>query len=211
MKCKHVQQHLLDYSESQLDQKTHAMVEEHLRVCPTCTQDLNDFEQTVRILQTTPLEAPPERFWNDFTSGVMRKVRRMDTPTRPMGSLLFPSMKIAAVALATLLLVLGGTLLHRSGVLEERLPSLSQTPTPAEQVALQRGEFEAMLESLIPEELVDEIIESDFALLGGEGLSSFQADANDEALYHLIESLDEREKTLLLSELEKMHEEFAKP
>ncbi|MCP4396993.1 MAG: zf-HC2 domain-containing protein [bacterium] len=213
MKCKHVQQHLLDYSESQLDRKTHAIVEEHLHGCSVCAQDLQDFEQTIEILHSTPLQAPPERFWDDFRSGVMCKIRRMDTPTRHIGSAFFSNMKMATVVLATCLLVLGVVLLYTSGALEERFPSLFQTSKPmlAELPKQQGDEFEAILESLISEELVDNIIESDFALLGGGGLLSLSTDANDESLHLLIESLDEREKTLLLLELEKMRENFAKP
>ena len=213
MKCKYVQQHLLDYSESQLDQKTYAMIEAHLRNCPACAQELKDFEQTVRLLQATPLETPPERFWDDFTSGVMRKVRRMETPSRQIGRSFFPNMKMATVALATLVLVLGLALLYTSGDLEKRAPSLFQWSTPTlTKGPEQPGEqSETMLDALIPEELIDEIVDSDFALLGGENLSSLPTDANDATLYLLIESLDGGEKALLLSELEKMRKESGTP
>ena len=213
MKCKYVQQHLLDYSESQLDEKVHAQIEDHLRDCPACAKDLKDFERTVHLLQSTPLQAPPERFWDDFSSGVMRKVRRMDTPSRQIGSAFFPNMKMAVVALATLILVLGLTLLYTAGDLEERVFVFFNTPEPmtTQQTALQGNKLETVLGALVPEDLVEDILDSEFALLGGEDISGLPDDANDGTLYLLIESLDEREKTLLLSELGKMRDEFTNP
>jgi NADH dehydrogenase/NADH:ubiquinone oxidoreductase subunit G len=213
MKCKYVQQHLLDYSESQLDRKTHAQIEEHLRDCAACRKELKDFEQTVELLQSSGIEAPPERFWEEFSSGVMRKVRRMDTPSRQLGSLFFPNLKMATIALATLAVILGAALLYTSGVLQSHFSSMFKGKAPMLTARGQQSEtqLEALFGELMPDEMFEEILESDFALLDSEGFSGLSLDSSETSLYLSIESLNDEEKMLLRSELEDMREELRKP
>ncbi|PID55792.1 hypothetical protein CSB45_14360 [candidate division KSB3 bacterium] len=118
MTCKDIQRYLLDYSEFQLDPRTHAQIEDHLRHCETCTKVVNDFEQTVELLHSTSTQQPSEEFWEEFSSGVMRQVRKMKTPSRSLKRYLFPDPRIVAVALAALIIILGTILLSASGVVD---------------------------------------------------------------------------------------------
>ena len=91
MKCKHVQKQLLDYSESLVDQKARLLIEEHLRNCPECARELWDFEQTVRLLQSLPIQEPPEAFWTELTSRVMRKIQQKNIVPSTERYLFFPN------------------------------------------------------------------------------------------------------------------------
>lgn len=115
MKCKHVQKHLLDYSESVLDQDTRSHIEEHLRNCPVCAGELREFEQTVKLLQSAPSQEPPEAFWTDLTSNVMGEIHKMGPIQTTRRAFFFPDFKWVAVAIAILLLVFASFFLYFIG------------------------------------------------------------------------------------------------
>jgi len=214
MKCKRIQQQLLDYSEELLEQKDRACIEEHLQTCPECRQELYDIKKTIYLLQSVPLEEPPETFWSDFTANVMRKINKMNTiPTTSRAVFFFPNFKMAAVAAAVLVVILGSIFLYYSETFQQWLHPTEFTaqhsePYTNELVISGTPAVETIIKSLPPElvseELMDDILEAEFALVDGEILGVFDVNNSDEMLYFLISTLSEEEKDRLLSELYKM-------
>lgn len=58
----HVSGLLSDYVDKQLNAREHALVEEHLRSCPACADDLRSLQATVQTLQALPSVATPRSF-----------------------------------------------------------------------------------------------------------------------------------------------------
>ena len=215
MKCKHVQQYLLDYSEELLDQKTRFLVDEHLSKCAECTKELQEIEQTIHLLQSLPVQEPPETFWPDFTSNVMREVRKLDAvPVEKRSFFFFPKVRIA-MAVAVLILVISGLALYFSGAFQklwhpaELTAQRSGVQHVEERVASQDSESEKELNEILDkfasDELMDDILNSDFALFEGDGGMTLGAGhSDDEWLEFLINSLTDEEKDQFLLELYKM-------
>ncbi len=207
MKCKHVQQKLVDYSESLVDQKTRLLIEEHLQSCSECAQELKDFEETVSLLQSVPIQEPPETFWADFTSDVMQRIERMDDVSSARPWLFFPSFRMAAVAAAVLLFVVGSLFFFSTGTIQKVFPAFFPAST---QLLVESPEqssqelTELSLSAITPEELVNDILESDLALIGKDPAAIFEGDASDDIVRFLIEHLSEEEKDRLLEELYQM-------
>ena len=201
MKCKDIQKKLLDYSEGNTDQKTSLQIETHLRSCATCAQELQTFEETVRLLQSVPIKEPPEEFWNDFTRGVMQNVRRVERVTAPSFFVRFPRFNMAVVAVAAILLVMSGVLFFiKSDGFKTHPQQLAQHQQDRETP----GGLNETLEKIVPSKMVEEILHEEWALIDGQELSAFDGDASDDVIDFLLEDLTESEKQALLVELERM-------
>lgn len=213
MKCKRIQQYLLDYSEQLLDQENHHLVEEHLRHCPECARELQEIEQTIRLLQTLPVQVPPETFWPDFTSNVMRQIRKMEpVPSRLRNVFFFPHTKLAVVVFIALLVIGGGAGYYFRYVQSmQRLPELaSQHPeNPEKNLAVQQTPAEApdihtRLSKIASDELIYDMLDSEFGFFERGNPEVFDADNSPEWLYFLIRNLSDEEKDRLLLELYKL-------
>lgn len=217
MKCKHVQKKLLDYFEGVLDPRTQLRISEHLQQCPVCAQELRDIEQTVTLLQSVPIQEPPEAFWPDFTTNVMREVRKAEAPLTPERVFFFfPNFRLAAAAAIIIALLVGGGLYFSDDVRSLFLPgepkvaelteegdSAQSDATPASE-PMEAEDIEIALSRIASDELVEDILGADLALFeGGDGFM-FDMGGGDETLYLLINSLTEEEKELLLQELQRM-------
>ena len=201
MKCKDIQKKLLDYSEGNTDQKTSFLIETHLRSCAKCAQELQTFEETVRLLQSVPIKEPPEEFWNDFTRGVMQNVRRVERTAVPSFFVRFPRFKMAVVAVAAILLVMSGVLFFiKSDGFKTHPQQLAQHQQDRETP----GGLNETLEKIVPSKMVEEILHEEWALIDGQELSAFDGDASDDVIDFLLEDLTESEKQALLVELERM-------
>lgn len=212
MKCKHVQQQLLDYSEDLLDKKSRVLIEGHLQQCSECTQELRDIKRTVHLLQSIPFQEPSETFWHGFTANVMRKIERMETTpvTRPF--LFFPQFKVA-FAVAVLIIIIGLGFLFYATSVRQTLPPPELTTQRSEQQAkefpisstpAEEKTVDTIFEGIASEELLHNILDTEFALIDGSMVGMYDVDNSDEMLYFLISTLTEEEKDLLLSELYKM-------
>lgn len=210
MKCKHIQQQLLDYSEEGLAQHAQGLVETHLQQCPACRQELRELEQTVHLVQAIPSEDPSEAFWNGFTTDVMRKVKQMDPPAAARPSWFFlPQFRMAAaMAVAIFFLVLGGVLFRQAAapppperLAQEAVPAVRNSRT-----ALQTsGSAGQMFEGIASDELLQDVLEHEFAIIEGDSSGGmYRVDYSDDMLYFLISTLTEEEKDQLLTELYKM-------
>ncbi len=207
MKCKHVQQQLLDYSEDLLEQKTQSLIAEHLQHCPECRQELHDFNSTIDLLQSVTFQEPAEPFWHNFTATVMRKIKYMEPiPARRTFSF-FPQVRMA-FAVAVLIILIGGLIFYFANPVQQSHKLTAQhseqqtddLPIPLSPV--EEKTITDIFEGI--EKLQHDILDTEFALFDGNTLEVFDVDNSDEMLYYLISTLTEEEKDLLLSELYKM-------
>ncbi|GAK61198.1 putative transmembrane anti-sigma factor [Candidatus Vecturithrix granuli] len=213
MKCKRIQQYLLDYSEQLLDQENHHLVEEHLRHCPECAKELQEIEQTIRLLQTLPVQSPPETFWPDFTSNVMRQIRKMEpVPSRLRDVFFFPHAKLAVAVFIALLVIGGGwTYYFRHVQSTQHLPELASQHSENldKNLAMQQApgetpDIHARLGKIASDELIYDMLDSEFGFFERGNPGIFDADNSPEWLYFLIRNLSDEEKDRLLLELYKL-------
>lgn len=74
---KDVQLSLYDYLQGTLDDKQRASVEEHLRSCGTCTEDLHRMQEALSLVvrpERPAAEARSEEFWATFAATVDRQI-----------------------------------------------------------------------------------------------------------------------------------------
>lgn len=213
MKCKRIQQYLLDYSEQLLDSENHHLVEEHLHQCPKCAQELQEIEQTLHLLQTLPVQEPPETFWPDFTSNVMRQIRKMEpVPSRLRNVFFFHHAKLAiAVVIVLVVLSVGWVYYFRhsqatqhpselaSQYSENQDKNLFVQQSPAETTAIP-----VPLNKIASDELIYDMLDSEFGFFEQENLGVLDDDNSHDWLYFLIRNLSEKEKDRLLLELYKL-------
>ncbi len=72
MNCSEVHNLFTDYTDHALTEATLAIVDNHLTACPACRQELARFEQTVSLLQATPMLKPPP----DLLIGIHEKMEQ---------------------------------------------------------------------------------------------------------------------------------------
>lgn len=213
MKCKRIQQYLLDYSEQLLDQENHRLVEEHLRHCPKCAQELQEIEQTIRLLQMLPVQSPSETFWPDFTSNVMRQIRKMEpVPSRLRNVFFFPHAKLAVAVFIALLVIGGGWVYyfrhvqatHRPSELASQHLENEDKNLVVQQSPGETTDIHDRLRKIAPDELIYDMLDSEFGFFERENPGVIDVDNGHEWLYFLIRNLSEKEKDRLLLELYKL-------
>lgn len=199
MKCKHVQQKMLDYTEHVLDSPAYEQVEHHLQTCQECTQELAAIQETLDLLASTPIEEPPESFWIDFTSDVMRKVRTAKPPVASRQ--LFSSWQIRLVMVCVLLLIITGIYAYWSTRTQPQVMTTQTIPGDIDTPPL-----DTALQQIIPEELPQRMLETEFALFDDIASPALEIHSSNTELEGLLSGLSVEEKRELLLELYKMRE-----
>lgn len=103
-----VKSHLADYLEGDLPLDARALVDAHLDGCEACANEVDQMQQTIRLLRMLPEpETPPQ-----IAANVMRRIRAGETRPgllsrvgRALGSVLEPSFVLPAATLAAVALV----------------------------------------------------------------------------------------------------------
>ena len=103
-----IQKHLADYLEGDLELGDRALVDAHLDSCDSCSAEVEEMLQTIRLLRTLPEpEIPPL-----IAANVMRRIRAGETQAgfwtrmwRGLGSMLEPTFVLPASAIAVAALV----------------------------------------------------------------------------------------------------------
>jgi hypothetical protein len=203
MKCKHVQQKMLDYTEHVLHDRAHEQVEHHLQSCQVCAQELEALQETLDMLAATPIQEPSESFWNDFTTDVMRKIRKADPPEP--GWYFFPSWQIRmASACIIVLILIAGMFAYRS---LRKQPSIITTQSTERPATSEMSALNTALQQIVPEELPQRMLDTEFALFDDIGSPRLEIYSGDTVLEGLLSGLSAEEKRALLIELYKMQEQ----
>lgn len=101
MECKRIQELLSPYLDKNLTEKEIALVEEHLRACPRCPQELERLKRTVHLVSSLEEVEPPE----SFLSEIHRKLKAKSRRRRFFDKLFFPlPVKLPLEALAAVLI-----------------------------------------------------------------------------------------------------------
>lgn len=67
MKCKRFEKMIIASVDGRLDERSKALLEEHLRTCPACRSLAAQYESLAGILRSSNLEEePPARFWESL-------------------------------------------------------------------------------------------------------------------------------------------------
>ncbi len=128
MDCREVQDQLIEFSEDQLGRKEAEQIRDHLRICPTCREELCSIEKVIGGLKSQRLHDPGEAFWRDFPKRVgkaffeERRPIRVTIYSRVWEGIYgttkwFPSPKTVSVAvsIAAIVLVIAGLLFFKTG------------------------------------------------------------------------------------------------
>lgn len=210
MKCQDVQQHLLDYSEQILDPHHQQQVEAHLHTCQACVQELRETEQMLTLLRKTELSAPPDLFWNNFTAGVMRQVRKADPPHRSPWFVFREFFAFRRLHIALVVALIGcfvaGLSLYLSlrenpnQAIATRPPVAPTTPTEGKDAP----SADRAIRKIAPDQLVEDILTTDLALFNGIPATTLENSFSYDLIDVLLSGLTVEEKQALLAELNAM-------
>jgi len=91
MRCWRVQRLLPDYLGDELSRKKRERLEGHIEACPACRAELAALQGAWDTLAQQPLPHKAGEFWDGFTEGVMREIRkRRPVPAEKKSPLLVP-------------------------------------------------------------------------------------------------------------------------
>lgn len=204
MKCQHVQQRMVEYSEHGLSQKLTAQIEDHLRRCPKCAQEFRTIKATLNLLHADEMSDQPDAFWRTFTTDVMREVRKSE-PVRALPLFSFPRLKYALAGILgfCLLLAVATYLTARFAPVAVRpqVPVAQTTPVESNITPGQPG-----FQEIASEALAYDMLMTDFGLFE-TAIPSIESGAGDDLLDILLSGLSVEEKQALLIELKKMKEQ----
>lgn len=200
MKCQHVQQKMIEYSEHGLSQKLTAQIEDHLRLCPQCAQELRTIKATLHVLHTDEIGDQSDVFWRNFTIGVMHEVRKSE-PVRalPLFSFLRLRFVLAGMLGFCLLMAVAAYLYVRSSSFTPRMYIPVAQTMPAQP--------EPELQNIASEQLAQDMLSTDFALFDGTTAPPIEISAGDDLLDILLYGLSVEEKQALLAELNTMQDQ----
>lgn len=202
MKCKHVQQKMIDYAEHVLNGAAQQQIEQHVHTCRECSQELKAIQGTLELLSSNAkIHEPPEQFWNDFTTDVMRKVRNAE-PAAPVGSLFSGWHMRLAMACVLVFMLLAGIYAYRVLRRSSSVMVTQTNETPED--ATDPSALDAALQTIVPTELSQDMLDTEFALFDDMESSALEMDSNDTTLDGLLSGMSDEEKRALLLELYKM-------
>ena len=132
MKCHEARELFSPYLDGELAAAEINILEQHLRLCPDCREELGRWQEMSRALKglAAPVKAPP-----DFSAAVMARVK---TPAAAQGraKLLQQRLRRWAAAAAAVAVLAAGTLSYAGRGLWQQLPLLANDP-PGKQVAVE--------------------------------------------------------------------------
>lgn len=143
MKCHEARELFSPYLDGELAAAEINILEQHLRLCPDCREELGRWQEMSRALKglAAPVKAPP-----DFSAAVMARVK---TPAAAQGraKLLQQRLRRWAAAAAAVAVLAAGTLSYAGRGLWQQLPLLANDP-PGKQVAVEEPGPEVKLPPL---------------------------------------------------------------
>lgn len=111
MRCEQIRQWLPDYVVGGLTAEACEQVAEHLPHCPECAEEMALLNRTGALLDALPMEEPPAQLWQGVESQIAQP-KGLARWVQALKMLWQGRLPIAATALALLLLIVGGLILH---------------------------------------------------------------------------------------------------
>ncbi|MBN2591832.1 MAG: zf-HC2 domain-containing protein [Sedimentisphaerales bacterium] len=74
MTCHDWKDMMMGYLDNELDQEQKARFEEHLKGCPECKKELQEFKNLKSITDDVALAEPEEKLWQDYWGGVYNRI-----------------------------------------------------------------------------------------------------------------------------------------
>jgi hypothetical protein len=202
MKCQYVQERMIEYSEHGLNHKLTDQIEDHLRLCPQCAQELRTIKATLNLLHTGDIEDQSSTFWRTFTTDVMREVRKSE-PVRALPLFSFPRLKfvLAGILGFCLLMAMAAYLWVRFSPVTPRIELPVAQTVPAQPDSAQP---QPDLQKIASAQLAQDMMHTEFALFDGTALPPIEISAGDDVLDILLDGMSVEEKHALLAELQNM-------
>ncbi len=76
MDHKDIQRLIAESVDRELDDKTRAMVEEHLAACPTCREEYDLSLKLEEVMEKMDFKTPPDEIWNVYWTSVYNRLER---------------------------------------------------------------------------------------------------------------------------------------
>ncbi|MGB2696245.1 MAG: zf-HC2 domain-containing protein [Candidatus Zixiibacteriota bacterium] len=80
MNCKKITSFLVDYQQDSLGPEEKKMVEEHLRTCDGCREELKEIQTLFEVLKREKTEKVEENFWTNFVPEIRKRIDRAPSP-----------------------------------------------------------------------------------------------------------------------------------
>lgn len=131
-RCALIQRWLPEYPDAEAAGVRKRLVARHLAHCPQCRRELQEIEETIRLVQVHPVADPGPEYWEAFNRELHLKLARVNqAPVPEPKRRLLPYFLAGAPVLAVLVLWLGGYL----GTLPMERDKFVATPKEAAPVA----------------------------------------------------------------------------
>jgi len=105
MRCDEVREVLPEYSVGALKGLKARRVRKHLRRCPSCARELEALERAASLIESMPLEHPPQRVWESIKASIEAEAPVEAEPARPKWFVkLAPALGALAVIAASLVI-----------------------------------------------------------------------------------------------------------
>jgi predicted anti-sigma-YlaC factor YlaD len=76
MTCHDWKDMMMGYLDNELDEEQKKRFEEHLKGCPECKKELQEFKNLKAITDEVTLVEPEDKLWTDYWSGVYNRIER---------------------------------------------------------------------------------------------------------------------------------------
>jgi len=124
MSCRKIRSLLVDYNENSLTPEERKLVEDHLRVCVRCREELKEIQALFEVLEREKPEKVEENYWTNFVPEIRRRIES-PAPPRLIGNLLPQLAPLMGFAVA--ILVIGIFLFSKD--YSTSVPTYEQTQT----------------------------------------------------------------------------------
>jgi len=76
MTCQNYKDLMMGYLDDELDDEQTRAFEEHLKDCPQCREELEQFRQLKKITDEVTLAEPEDRIWQQYWGGIYNRIER---------------------------------------------------------------------------------------------------------------------------------------
>jgi len=76
MSCENYNDLMMGYLDNELDDAQRTEFEEHIKTCPQCTAELEDFKKLKQVTDSVNFTEPADELWDRYWSGVYNRLER---------------------------------------------------------------------------------------------------------------------------------------